>query len=325
MNCLKLPVLIAGLAIGAAGTADAQQRLSIATGQTNGVYYLWGGALAQLWSANIPGVSYNVEATVGQTQNLQLFEAGNLEVAMYNVVTAYESWRQIGDFSDRPYQQQRAVFAMYPSFYVMGALASTGITSIEEWEGRRISLGPAVGTVDVIGRNILDVLGITPGSIANPNWPDVPGQVRDGLVDAFAGIGGQPWPPFVDIGTTHDVVYFDFTDEQRQQVLDTYEYYSLETLPAGTYDSQTEDYNTFGFWNMTFARADLDEEIVYQMLKLTDENAELLLATHPSTARYFDVASVLRVSPVPLHPGAIRYLREIGHEIPDHLIPPEMQ
>jgi TRAP transporter TAXI family solute receptor len=312
---------IAALAFGSALDAHAQERMSLATGSSAGVYYLWGGALAKVWSEQIPDVSFNVEATAGQVPNVRLLEAGELEASMYNIATAYEAWNAIGDYSDREYRQQRAIFAMYPSYYVMTALKGSGISSIEDWEGKRVSFGTAGGTVDVIGRNILDTLGIEPDEIVNSGWADVPGQARDGLIDAIGAIGGQPWPPIRDLETTHDLVFYSVTDEQLTKLKEAYPYFVEDELPANTYEDMSEAYPTLAFWNLAVAGAEVPEDVVYQMTKLTFENKDLLEATHPSTARFLDPDSVLRVSPIPLHPGAIRYYEEIGLEVPDELRP----
>ncbi len=320
--------ILAGAAILAAAAtimpdpASAQERMSIATGSSGGVYYLWGGALAKIWSEEIPDVRFNVEATTGQVPNVKLFEAGDLEVSMYNVATAYEAWEGIGDYSDQKYRSQRALFAMYPSYYVMTSLADSGIDSIEDWEGKRVSLGTAGGTVDVIGRNIASVLGVEPAQFVNSGWPDVPGQMRDGLVDAIGAIGGQPWPPIRDLETTHDLVFYDLTEEQVAKLQEEYPYFVAEKLEPGTYKDQPEDYSSLAFWNMTVVREDVSEDVAYQMLKVAAENVEELRITHPSTAKYFDVKNILRVSPIPLHPGAVKYFREIGAEIPERLLPP---
>lgn len=318
-------VRLVSAAIGVLGLlatpAFAQERMSIATGSSGGVYYLWGGALAKIWSDNIEGVTFNVEATTGQVPNVKLMEAGQLEVSMYNVATAYEAWEGIGDYSDQKYRKQRALFAMYPSYYVMTSLADSGIDSIEDWEGKRISFGTAGGTVDVIGRNILNTLEIQPANILNSGWPDVPGQMRDGLVDAIGAIGGQPWPPLADLETTHELVFYDFTEEQIEKLQQAYPYFVAEPLPAGAYKNQPADYSSLAFWNLVVASEEVSEDVAYQMTKLAVENLDTLKATHPSTAQYFDIQAVLRVSPIPLHPGAIKYLREIGAEIPEKLIP----
>jgi uncharacterized protein len=309
------------LAFAGVAPAGAQERMSIATGSSAGVYYLWGGALAKVWSEQIPDVSFNVEATAGQVPNVRLLEAGEIEASMYNIATAYEAWNAIGDYDDREYRQQRAVFAMYPSYYVMTALKDSGIASVEDWEGKRVSFGTAGGTVDVIGRSMLDRLGIEPDEIVNSGWADVPGQARDGLIDAIGAIGGQPWPPIRDLETTHDLVFYAFSGDQIAQLKEAFPYFVEDELAAGTYEDMGEAYPTLAFWNLVIAGAEVPDEVVYQMTKLAFDNKDLLEATHPSTAKFLEPQSVLEVSPIPLHPGAIRYYEEIGLEVPDEMKP----
>lgn len=317
---LGAAVLAIGVAASAAPAA-AEERMSIATGSTSGVYYLWGGALAKIWSENIPDVRFNVEATTGQVPNIKLLEVGDVETAMWNVVSAFESWNRMNAYDDREYRSQRALFTMYPSRYVMVALADSGIDDITDLEGKILSLGTPGGTVDVIGRYILDSLGVKPAKIVNSGWGDVAGQMRDGLIDAIAAIGGQPWGPIKDLDTTHDLAFFDLTDEQIAKLKEDYPYFVKTTLPAGTYDDQTEDYTSLAFWNMVLANEGVSDDLAYQLVRTAFEHKDVLAATHPSTAKFFDEQQILEVASVPLHPGAIRYYEEKGLTVPDTLKP----
>lgn len=319
-EALSAAVLAIGLAASAAPAA-AEQRMSIATGSTSGVYYLWGGALAKIWTESIPDVRFNVEATTGQVPNVKLLEAGDIEAAMVNVVTAYESWNKLNAYDDREYRNQRALFAMYPSSYVMVSLSESGIDDITDWTGKVVSFGTPGGTVDVIGRYILDSLGVKPAKIVNSGWGDVAGQMRDGLIDAIGAIGGQPWGPIKDIDTTHDVTFYDLTDAQIATLRKDYPYFVKGVVPAGTYDDMKSDYNGLAFWNMVLVSKDVSDDLAYQMAKTAFDQADALRTTHPSTARFFSPKEILEVASVPLHPGAIRYYEELGLTVPDSLKP----
>jgi hypothetical protein len=210
---------------------------------------------------------------------------------------------------------------MYPSYYVMVSLADNGIGSIKDWEGKRIAFGTAGGTVDVIGRYILDALSVKPARIVNSGWPDVAGQARDRLIDAIGAIGGQPWPPIKDLETTHKLSFYDFSEAQIQQMRKQYPYFVSALLPARTYQNQEKPYRTLAFWNLVVANKDVSDELVYQIVKNAFANADVLKATHPKTAAFFSEKEVMEVSPVPLHPGAIRYYEERGLKVPDALRP----
>ena len=319
MRLQAVAMLVAFVASGTAATAET--RMSIATGSTSGVYYLWGGALAKIWSENIKDVRFNVEATTGQVPNIKLLHVGDVDVAMWNVVSAFESWNGMNKYSDRKYTNQRALFTMYPSRYVMVSLKSSGIKSINDWNGKIISFGTPGGTVDVIGRYILDTLGIKPKKIVNSGWGDVAGQARDSLIDAIGAIGGQPWGPITDLNTTHDLTFYDLSEAQITKLQKDYPYFVKTMMPAGIYKDQKAEYRSLAFWNMVVVHKDISDEIVYQMVKSAFARKSVLEATHPSTAKFFDPKKVLEVASVPLHPGAIRYFKEQGYDIPAKLIP----
>lgn len=317
----KVVALIAGLAASQAAPAWSQQRMTIATGSSGGVYYLWGGALAKIWSDSIKNLTVNVEATTGQTVNLKLLEAGQGELAMSNIAASYEAWTGTGDFKGREYRKQRAMFAMYPSYYVAAALTDAGINSLEDLNGKRVSFGTPKGTIDVYGRVMLDVLGIKPARILNSGWPDVAGQISDKLSDAILVIGGQPWPAVRDLETTRSLKFFDLTQAQIDKLHKAYPYFVGERLPAKLYKNQPENYNSLAFWNIMSVSADVSDDIVYQMMDSMVKNFDVIKTTHPSTAAFFKLADVVRVSPIPLHPGVIKYLKDKGIDVPKNLIP----
>lgn len=317
----KAFALIAGLIAMQLAPAWSQQRMSIATGSSGGVYYLWGGALAKIWSDNIKNLTVNVEATTGQTVNLKLLEAGQGELAMSNIATAYEAWSGTGAFKGKEYRKQRAMFAMYPSYFVAASLADSEIKSIEDWNGKRVSFGTPKGTIDVYGRIMLDVLGIKPAKILNSGWPDVSGQIRDRLSDAVGVIGGQPWPPVRDLETTHTLKFYDLTQAQIDKLHKAYPYFVGEELPPKLYKDQPEKYNSLAFWNIMSVSADVSDDTVYKMMDLMVKHFDVIKTTHPSTAKYFKLANVVRVSPIPLHPGVIKYLKDKGIDVPKALVP----
>lgn len=320
-HLMKAILVSAALTALLANPALSQQRMSIATGSSGGVYYLWGGALAKIWTDHIKNLTVNVEATTGQTVNVKLQQAGQDELAMYNIATAYEAWNGAAGFAGKKYRKQRAMFAMYPSFFVMASLADSGIKSIKDWNGKRVSFGTAKGTVDVYGRVLLKVLGIKPAEILNSGWPDVPGQISDHLSDAIGAIGGQPWPPIRNLETTHKLVLYDLSKAQIAKLHKAYPYFVGQELPPHTYRDQPAHYNSLAFWNMVTVSADVPEGVVYKMTDELVKHFDVIKATHPSTAKYFHLKDVLRVSPIPLHPGVIKYFKDHGIAVPKNLVP----
>lgn len=315
---LAMIMLVVGCGQTSGGSDGETKRITIGSGASGGVYYLWGGALADIWNGNVPGLQVNVEATTGQFTNFDLMDEKLDEVGMWNFASAREGYKGT-EWAEKKYQDQRTLFATYPSVYVMGSPQDSSIDSIEDWNGKRVGLGTPQGTVDIIGRNIFNVLDIEPARVVNTDWADIPSAVRDGQIDAVAAIGGQPWPALADLETTTPMNYYTFTEDQFGDILEAYPYYTRYTLPKGTYDSQQQDLKTLSFWSGVFVHKDMPEDTVYQMTKTAFENKNTIENTHPSTAKFLDLENTVKHATVPLHPGAIRYIEEQGIQVPDEL------
>src|SRR5699024_10893778 len=134
-------------------------------------------------------------------------------------------------------------------------------------------------------------------------------------------VTGYPMGALQDFTSSHDVVFIDFTQEEMDTILEKYPYYSPAILPADTYKGQTEDINTFQFWNMVVGHKDLSDYFCYELFTKVYDNVELFEDAH--AAAEINHESILE-SLTPLHPGAVKYYEENEIDIPDELIPPEM-
>ncbi len=309
--------LVAAVALmGIVGAGEAAQRLSIATGSAAGVYYLWGGALAKIIGDKVPGVQLTVEATGGQKDNGQLLQGRRVELTMLNVDTLHEMWHGLAWTEGKKHDRVRTIAGMYPSFLALLAPEAKPIKTAKDIQGRNLGVGPPKGTADVVGRMLMDVLGIKPARYHAVGWSDTVGAVRDGIIEVVLAIGGQPWPPITDLETTHKLRFFEFTQGELDTILKKLPYYSTGTIPAGTYKNLDKDYKTLTFWNMIVADKDLPEDLVYRVTKAIFENADTIKTTHPSTGKYL-VPESISASPVPVHPGAAKFYREKGIKFPD--------
>lgn len=320
-------ILKAGLVLGALCAAGqgalAQERYSIGSGSIGGVYYLWGGALAQIWSEKVSGAQFNAEATTGPTQNLILLESGDLAAALLNSNTAAEGWDGAGWAEGRRFEKQRAAVALYPSELAMIAVTGSGIASFSDLDGKNVHLGPRSGTADVVVRRMFEILEVEPAKIINTGWSDATTGLQDGLVDAVAGIGGHPFPAIMDAQTSSSVDFFGLSRDEITVVTKAIRGASEASIPGETYSNLTENYNTIAFWNILQISADIPEETAYSMMSALFDNTDVLKATHPSTARFMTMDRVLQISEIPLHPGVIRFLKEQGYDVPMRLVPKE--
>jgi TRAP transporter TAXI family solute receptor len=124
----------------------------------------------------------------------------------------------------------------------------------------------------------------------------------------------------LDLATTHEISMLAFTPEQTEQILAANKTYSSVELAGGVYRGIDKPVSTIGVWNVMICQASLDTEMVYNLAKALFEHNDYLQKIHPSAA-YTTPENAVKYSPIPLHPGTIKYLEEKGIAVPDKLRP----
>lgn len=296
-------------------------KISLGTASVGGVYYVYGAGLAQILTKHVPNLEVAAEVTGGPVVNIGLIQSGEIQLGLSTDSTSSEAYNGKDWANGKKYDQIRAVLPMYPSGLQMFAIKGQGLTSIQSFEGKIVGLGPAGGTVDVVGRNILNVLGIKPSKIQNLGWSDTIGNMKDQLIKGAMDVGGFPHPSRQELEATHDIEWIELSDADKKKVQADYPYYLDGVIPAGTYKSMTKDYNTMFIWNELICNKDMSEEMVYNITKaVLENNAELKLAH--SSAKDTLAENVSKIT-IPLHPGAIKYYLEKGFKLSNEQYPPE--
>lgn len=299
-------------------------RLLLGTSSVGGTYYVWGGGWAKIMNSKVPGVDISVEVTGGPTSNMQLIQDGQMELGFVTGFLAAEGYNGEGWAKEqgKKFDEMRAIFPMYSSVLHIYSIQGKGITSIYDFKGKHVSVGAPGSTSDIAGRAILKVLGIEPREISSlPTGAAVDG-LRDGTIDAGFAVTGVPGPFMLDLETTHKVQHIGLSKEDMAKILKELPY-SEGVIPKGTYKHQTEDTPVITFWNFAVADKDLPEDLIYNLVKATFENQADLIAVDPTAKQ--TVAENIKYSPIPLHPGALKYYKEIGIAIDSKLVPPEVK
>lgn len=299
-----------------------ENRLLLGTSSQGGTYYVWGGGWADIIGKNVPGTDIAVEVTGGPNANIQLIESGDMDLGFVTAWLGGEAYNGEG-WADKKYTKIRSIFPMYASVMHMYSLKDSGIISIKDFTGKNISTGGPGSTSAEAGSGLLEALGIKPARVsAIPTNTAVDG-LRDGTIDAGFGVTGVPGPFMLDLETTHEVQHIGLTEEEMNKALEKYPYWSEAIVPKGTYKHQEEGLLLPGFWNIAIASSELSEDLVYNLVKTTFEKHEDLLAVDPSAEE--TLVENIKYSTIPYHPGAVKYYKEVGVEIPEHLMPPEAQ
>ncbi|HEV2066294.1 MAG TPA: TAXI family TRAP transporter solute-binding subunit [Thermomicrobiales bacterium] len=297
-----------------APAASAQDQLSIATGGTGGVYFPYGGALASLLTANLEGTNVTAEATSASVDNMYLIESGDADIAFVLGDTAYDAVQGNPPFED-PIAAQ-ALATLYNNYTQIVVNADAGISSIADLAGKRVSVGAPGSGTEVIANRILQVSGIDPASgieVERLGVAESADAIRDGQIDAFFWSGGLPTAAITDLSATPNVsVQLLPHGEVAAALQEAYgDFYSTDVIPANTYTNQTSDVEVVIVPNVLVVNESMDEELAYNITRVMFEGQAELAAAHPEAAK-LTLENATVGSPIPFHPGAVRYYQEQG-------------
>ena len=292
--------------------AKAQEFINVLTGGTSGVYYPLGVALSEIYGTGIEGVRSQVQATKASVENLNLLQEGRGEIAFTLGDSLALGWEGNTEAGFRePLTKLRRIAAIYPNYIQLVATADSGITTLADLEGRTLSVGaPASGT-ELNTRAILEAAGMSYEDLAQVEYLPFAESVelmKNRQLDATLQSAGLGVASIQDLATTNPITIVEIPSELVESIGAPY---APAVIPAGTYDGQEEDVETATVINYLVTHEDVPEETVYQMTKLLYENLERMTAAH-SAASAISLDIAVDESPVPMHPGAERYFREVG-------------
>lgn len=296
------------------------KQLSIGTAPIGGVYYIIGGAWAKVLTDKL-GVSAAVEVTGGPQPNIKLVNTGEQAFGIATNGPVYEGWYGKEWANGTKYQNIRSIYPMYASMFHVIVTEKSGIKDVYGLQNQAVGGGAKGGAPDEYGRIIMKALNITPKQIVNMGFNELNSSMDDGMTVGYWTWAGVPQPSLVEMENTRKVTIFGLADKDIKKVQEQYPYLIPIDIPAGTYKSVSGPIRTIGGWNIMIGNKDLPADFVYEVVKATFDNIDALVAAHPS-AKDMPMDRILQ-SPIPLHPGAIKYFKEKGLTIPDTLIPPE--
>jgi hypothetical protein len=319
-----LRVWLAPFAVVAMGLTPAAhaQELSIASGGTGGVYYPYGGGLAEVIGNHVEGYSASVEVTGASVENMALIQRGDSDIALALADTVYQAFTGTGAFDGREIPEARALASIYPNAVQLVTLADSGITSLEDLRGKRVSVGAPGSGTELSAQVILAANGITYDDFdaQRLNFNETADAIRDGDIVAGFWSVGPPTSSIMNLAATREISVIGLSDDEIAKAREAEPTFAPFTLRTGLYDGMAEAVQTISTPNVLVVHADMDEELAYNITKAMYENVAELIAIHPAandTTIEFSVAS----TPIPFHPGALRYLEEMGAAIQDHQRP----
>jgi TRAP transporter TAXI family solute receptor len=293
--------------------AQVKTRISIATGGTGGVYYPLGGGLAALISKHLPGVEATAEVTTASVDNMKLLHADKVAVALTQPDIAWDAYQgQLKGFSEKI--GVRALAALYSNYMHIVALDGAGIKSINDLKGKRVSTGAPGSGTEIKGLRVLEAYGLGPKDLKSQDRlgaAESAGALKDRKLDAFVWDGGLPTAAVLDLGATPGIKIhlIPHGDAVAKMVAKYGPLYFVGIIPKGTYGGVEADVPVATITNLLTVHERMDEPLAYQITKLLYERTPDLVAVHQA-AKEITLKSGVVGSPIPFHPGALRYYKE---------------
>jgi hypothetical protein len=305
--------LAAVLALAALPALAAEQFINVLTGGTSGVYYPLGVALSNLIGKAVPGAKTSVQATKASVENLNLLQAGRGEIAFTLGDSLSDAWKGNKDAGfETPLKKLRGIAAIYPNYIQIVARADAGIKTLADLKGKKISVGAPKSGTELNARVILAAAGITYKDFAKVEYLPFGESVelmKNRQLDVTLQSAGLGVSALRDLATSMDVVVVAISPDVIKKTNDPA--YLPGTIPANTYRGQTVDVPAVAVQNYLVTHEGVSNETVYAMTKALWTGLDQLVAAH-SAAKAIEVKHALEGMPVPLHPGAEKYYKEVG-------------
>ncbi len=291
------------------------RRISIGTADTGGVYYIYGGGIAKVISANIPDTQATAEVTPGAVDNVKMLQNESIDFAFTKSDVAAEAIKGVGPFASTGKVRVRAIAVLYPDIAHV-VVVSSGINKLEDMKGKIISTSAPGSGHEMVALKLLEAAGVNPlkdFKRERISLSESANAFKDRKIDGFFFATGLPAASMLDLGATPGLSF---------KILEMHSYlpaiirkhghiYNEAIIPRGTYSKQEGDVKTIGVPVIFVTQDTMDEKLVYAITKTLFEKKSDLVAVHKE-AQKLTLAGASTLAEVPFHPGAIKYYREQG-------------
>ena len=306
--CLIAAVLL--IAIGMISCREEGERIRFATGGVAGTYYPFGRAIATVLTEMI-GIPIIVQSTGASLANIQLMQAGEVEIALVQNDVMDYAWNGVGLFVGAQFQDFRTIAALYAE--VCQIIAAPGINSIEDLRGRHVSVGAAGSGTEFNARQILAAHGVLFENIHvhNLGFGDSADALRDGRIDAAFVTAGAPTPAVANLAISHPINILPVDPAAAARLIADYPFYTLYTIQAGTYSGINHDVVTVAVKATLVVSTRVSDDVVYRMTRVLFEHRAQIALGH-ARGHDIDLYYAIEGVTVPFHPGAERFFRSVG-------------
>ena len=307
--------------------SQARDFYRLPTAPTGGSYYPMGALLASLWSDKLrdKGIVITSQSSGGSIENNNMMAAGEALISMSSLDVAMSAYKGEGKFSGRPVKNLRILSVLFPTYQSWGVTFKSGIKTMADMKGKRISVGKAGAATERNARELLSAAGVTFDNLSKKEYlgfSQTTQAMKDGKLDGGLFQGSPPTGALVDLYTSKHGYIIPLTEGEVEKIVRGGVMYRA-VLKPGTYPNQDNPILTVARQNLFIVSADAPDELVYSLTKIMYENLVYLKRAYhgfkpidpkePFAGTYN--------SGLKAHPGGIKYFQEKGVKIPNALIP----
>jgi uncharacterized protein len=312
-------LIIRALALFAFATLAHAQNISIGTGGTGGVYYPLGGGMAAVLSKYVQGMQATAEVTGGSVANLQLIGTGKPYLGMTMADATLDAYKGEDKFKGKPVPV-RTLLVMYPNRMHVVTIEGTGISTMKDLKGKRVSTGSGGSATEVMAFRVIEASGLDKDKDLKRERLGVAESVnalKDRKIDAFFWVGGLPTAAVTDLANTPGVK-IKMIDHSQAVAGMNKKYgnlYVVDTIAKAVYNGMDKDNKIATVNNLLVAHQNMDDKTAYNIVKAVFEHKDDLVRVHKEAENIKLENQKKTASPVPWHPGAVKYFADKGIKI----------
>jgi TRAP transporter TAXI family solute receptor len=316
LSTSRLLGALAGLALAFGASA---QNISIATGGTGGVYYPMGGGIAAVLSKHVPGMQATAEVTGGSVDNLKLIGSGKPYVGFSMTDAAQDAFRGEDKFKGNKVAL-KTLMILYPNRMHVVSVDGRGVTKMSDLKGKRVSTGSPGSATEVMAFRVIEAAGLDKDADMKRERLGVAESVnaiKDGKIDAFFWVGGLPTAAVTDLANTPNtkLKMIDHADVVAAMNKKYGNLYVQDVIPKDTYKGMDADNHQATVMNILVAHETMDDKTAYNIVKAIFDRKDDIVAVHKEAANFKLESQKASASPIPFHPGALKYFAEKGIKV----------
>ncbi len=296
------------------GCGSTTSTLKMGTAVEGAFYYDFGQQFAKMISDDSSDIQVEAKETAGTAANLRLLSKDYIQVALVQSDQAHNAYEAVGNYEGETANQDvRAVASLYPEVCQIIVRADSEIESIADLKGKKVSIGEEESGTEANAKQILLSYGLDDTLVTEEHYSyeDAAAALEEGKVEAIFVTAGVQTHFVEELAQQCQVKLLSLDEEHMDNLIESYPFYSKQTISQDTYTGQEEEVSTVGVYAMLVVRADLEDDLVEEITKSLYESADDLAQYTPSKESFTPKMGASGVS-IPMHQGAINYYKDMG-------------